>query len=93
MNITRDNKVVYVKEWVDAGVLQLRQLVNLDGQFLSFAELKQQFLKITRTNFLFNEGIINSIKQFERKRNIEVVGNVRLLAHTKVWGCICHRTN
>ena len=43
VNITRDNRVVYVKEWVDAGVLKLRQLVNLDGKFLLLQSLSNNF--------------------------------------------------
>ena len=84
VNITRDKRVVYVKEWVDAGLLTLRQLVNLDGKYLTFAQFKQQFPMITRTNFLVYEGIINSIKQFQRKRKIEGLGNIRLLVYIKV---------
>ena len=88
INIIRYNRVVYVKEWVDAGVLQLRQLVNLDGHFVTFAEFKHHFPMIDRTNFLVYEGIINSIRQSQRKLHIEVTGHQKVLVYTKVWGCI-----
>ena len=33
INILRDKQVIYVKEWVDIGILFVHQLVNVNGDF------------------------------------------------------------
>ena len=41
----------FIKEWVDADIVLIRQLVNLNGQFMTYAEFKTKFSNITRTFF------------------------------------------
>ena len=41
---------------------------------------------IVRTNFLVYKGIINSIRQFQRKLNIEVTGHQKVLNYSgRLW--------
>ena len=35
INIIRDKKTAYIKEWVEADLLFIRQFVNLNGQFMT----------------------------------------------------------
>ena len=70
------NRVVHAKEWADGGVLQLRQLGNLDRHILTFAGLKQQFLMTTRTSVLVYEARRYSIQQFQESSiGIQVIGH------------------
>ena len=44
-------RVVYVKEWFDAGIFFVHQLVNA-GQVFSFHEVRVQFPNMIHTNCL-----------------------------------------
>ena len=65
VNIMRDKKVIFLQEWVDAGILQVKDLVGPGGFFLSFDDFKIRFPTIVRTNFLLYHGVIQAIQQYQ----------------------------
>ena len=85
MNILRDHKVVFVKEWVDAGIVKISHLVDDRGQFLSFEDFVRKYPRITRTNFLMYEGIVRAVRRYLQKFDF-MSENVNVYdAENKVW--------
>jgi len=84
VNILRDRKVIFVKEWCDNDILWIRQLVNDNGNFMCFEEFRMRYPHILRTNFLMYEGIINAIKRYREKYDIKLSSNFKTF-DSKVW--------
>jgi hypothetical protein len=88
VNIRRDGKVVLLKEWIQNEVLFVNQLYNMDsGRFFTFAEFKNQYPQIMRTDFLLYSGVIKAIQQYSTRNDICFDETVRFTA-TKVWTVI-----
>ena len=87
INITRDKKVIYVKEWCDEGVIKIGQLVNADGNFMTFDEFRLEYPNVERTNFLIFEGIIKGIKQYLRKCDLQLSPAFKI-GDPKLWTCL-----
>ena len=85
LNIVRDRGVVFVKEWVDADIVKIGQLMDCKGQFLSFVEFKRKFPTVVRTNFLMYEGIIRALKRYQQE--FEFMSEVDHVcdAENKIW--------
>jgi len=64
VNVLRDRRIVFVKEWCDNGIFFIRQMIGANGNFMSFREFSLQNPNIVRTNYLMYEGILNSIRQY-----------------------------
>ena len=62
INITRDKKIIHLKEWIENDIITLGQLVNENGNFLSFESFKRKFPGVN-TNFLIYQGVIEAIKK------------------------------
>ena len=87
INILRDKNVVYVKEWCNAGVIFVKQLTKDDGTYLSYNEFKVVYPALQRTNFLMFEGIVNAIKRFQKRLNVNLADQVKNFDN-KTWWCI-----
>ena len=87
INILRDRKVVYVKEWCEAGILWIRHLVNLDGTFMNFQQFRLRYPTIMRTNYLMYEGILNAVKLYRQRIDVNLTNTFKNF-HSKVWFCI-----
>jgi exonuclease III len=83
-NITRGHKIIQLKEWINAGVLLIRHLLDENGNFMTFTKFQGCFPTINLTNFLQYAGIINAIKQYQNKLNFECTSKYKILK-TKVW--------
>lgn len=86
-NILRDKKVLYNKEWVDSGILQIKDVVNDDGRFFTFQEFRVRYPRIVRTNFLWYEGVIQAIRMFQGKYDI-ILTACNTVLDGKTWTCI-----
>ena len=84
IHIVRDRKVIFVKEWCDAGIFWIRQLLNDTGSFMNYDEFRQRYPTIVRTNFLMYEGIITAIKEYRRTIDIELSNEFKIF-EPKVW--------
>jgi hypothetical protein len=84
VNILREKKVVFVKEWYDAGILYVRQLLKDNGTFMNFNDFRTKYPAILRTNFLMFEGIMTSIKRYCEKVQVNLLNNTKIL-ETKAW--------
>lgn len=84
INILRGNNVVYIKQWVDAGILQVKHLVSTEGEWLTFQQFTQKFTNIRNANFLLYEGVLNAIKTYQRKLDLILTRHYRL-HDAKCW--------
>ena len=71
------------KNWVDNGILYIRHLIGSNGNFLSFDEFRRQFPAV-RIDCLLYEGIMRSIKVFQKDTRIELT-NCHKAIESKVW--------
>ena len=69
-HITRDGKIIYMKNWFKKGVYRVGHLLSEDG-FLTFDQFKQKYNIIT--DFLTYEGIIQAVKCFQNKLGLYFV--------------------
>ena len=72
--IKRDNKSIYLKEWVENDIIKIRDLM-MEGEeaIMSFDSFKQKYANTNSTNFLMYQGIVNSIRAL--KRSIDIQNN------------------
>ena len=61
VNIKRGKRVVYVKEWFDAGIFFVHQLVNA-GHLFTLREFRVQVPTMVSTNILMYKDSINAIR-------------------------------
>ena len=86
VNIIRDRRVVFIKEWVQSGILYINQLFNIEkGRFLSFAEFRERYPNLQQINFLVYMGIIHAIEQLCDRYDIELTPHYRVMEVSKVW--------
>ncbi len=71
VNVTRDKKLVYIKDWIDNGIVLIRQLLGPHGEYLNLNDFTNQFPHI-KMNFLVYEGIITAIKKYPKKDSVEL---------------------
>ena len=84
VNILRDRRIVYVKEWFDAGILCIRHLYNGNGDLMNFQEFQLNYPNVRRTNFLMYEGILKAIKVYKEKQSIRF-SNTYKIQENKLW--------
>lgn len=82
-NITRDNKVIFVKKWADHNILYVKQLLNDNGNFMNYGEFLIKFPDV-RTNFILFQGILNAVRSYHRKLDVELTSRYKLLDN-KTW--------
>ena len=87
INIIRDKKVIYVKEWYEEGILKVHQLINGNGTFMTFSEFKEKYPNLNKTNFLMFEGILKAIKQFLEKCKLQLTSGYKE-SDSKMWICL-----
>ena len=80
-HITRDGKVVNIRNWSDKGIYRVGQLLN-EGVFLSLDQFKQRYNICV--DFLTYEGIIKAIKCFQNKLGLEAEKDF-ILGDSIVW--------
>ena len=73
----RDNQTVYTKQWVEADILFIRQLVNLNGQLMTYfllynADFGTKFKNTVGTILFMYSGTVNAIRQYQQKCNLEL---------------------
>ena len=74
-NIKYDNKVLFVQDWFTNGVSKIGDLVDNNGNFLTFDAFCQKF-NLNNIHFLLYFGVLNSIRSYMRSCNIRLVDNV-----------------
>ena len=70
--LKRDNKSIYMKEWVENGICKIKDILTEDDVLLDFRKFKEIYPGTINTNFLTYQGIVRSILKF--KRSITVNG-------------------
>ena len=71
VNVTRDKKLVYIKDWIDNGIVLIIQLLGPHGEYLNFNDFTNHFPHIQMI-FLVYEGIITAIKKYPKKDSVEL---------------------
>jgi hypothetical protein len=87
INILRDRRIVFVKEWMDAGIIYIIHLINDNGTLMSFQDFQARYPNIMRTNFLMYEGIITAIRAYQHKLLIDF-SRIYKNMDPKVWTII-----
>lgn len=87
VNILRDNKVVFLKEWFDAGIVYVRQLLTIEGKFMNYIEFKTCYPTIQRTSFLVYSGIIRAVTHYLKTLKLDLTNKFKILK-TKSWHII-----
>ena len=87
INVTRDKKVIHIKEWCEQGIIKIGHIVNAEGNLMTFNEFKVKYPCVNTTNFLTFEGILKAIKQYQQKCNIQLT-SVFQVGDSKIWVCL-----
>lgn len=86
-NIMRGKKVIYIKEWINEGIIQIAHMTNDLGFFMSYREFQNKYPNIQNTNFLIFEGVLKAVKQYKKKCNVELIQNYSE-GDPKFWVCL-----
>ena len=87
-NIVRGRHVVFVQEWYNAGILQINDLMNNDGSFLSFVDFKLKYSNL-HTDFLLYNGILCAIKEYQQRIDFDCTAcNVLVPNENITWSLI-----
>lgn len=62
VNFARDKRIIYIQEWYDSNILQIKDLMDEEGNFLSFEGFQRKYPQLN-TNFLTFMGIVHTIKK------------------------------
>ena len=91
LHIKINKRTIFNQEWYDNGIYQIGHLLDNQGNFLHFRDFQVKYPRI-RTNFLTYMGIINSIKQYQRRErnNYKPGYNIK---SPKVWQVIVKGNN
>ena len=74
-NFTINNKPFYYRDWAQAGIFSVKDLLEDDGSFLTLQNFKDKY-NIQENNFLKFIGCINTIMKYCRKINITLDENI-----------------
>jgi len=85
--LKRDNKSIYMKEWVNNGIYKIKDISNEDDMVLDFRTFKQKYPAIMNTNFLTYQGIVRSILAFKKSINVNMKEK-GLLNLEHIWSII-----
>ena len=80
---------MHAQDWKDKGVTTVEDVVDENGEFLSFERFKEKHHDVS-TNFLVYSGIINAIKAYQKAVNIEPEENCTGSGN-KAWSLIMQR--
>ena len=70
-NICINNQTIFFKSLADNNITKIFHLTNLNGSFLSYDEFRRKYHNV-RLNFVSYNGLINAIRAYQRKLNINV---------------------
>eukprot|EP00916_Digyalum_oweni_P000719 GHVL01001367.1.p1 GENE.GHVL01001367.1~~GHVL01001367.1.p1 ORF type:complete len:211 (+),score=1.21 GHVL01001367.1:1032-1664(+) len=87
LNIIRDHGTIVNKEWIENDVVFVHQLLHLNGHFFTFEEFRLNF-PFVQTNFVFYEGVIKSLRKYQRKVQIDSLNGFQIRDY-KPWQIIC----
>ena len=86
INIKRDKKTVFIKEWKENGILKINDLLDENGVFVNFNYFKESY-NIPQTNYMLYYGIISAVKTYLNKiKQNDCICHYKL--NTEVWSCI-----
>ena len=69
--IKRDKESIYLKEWADQNILKVKDIINTNGELISFQTFKEKYPSATKTNFILYQGIANAVRKYLRSKNWE----------------------
>lgn len=86
VNILKGGNVVFLKTWIDQGIYCVRHLLDDMGNFLSYEAFLEKYENIN-TNFLTFRGVIQAIKAFQTKINIQPIARYKI-KENETWQII-----
>ena len=87
VGITKDKKIVYVKDWIDESSVLVRQLLGPNSEYLNFTDFTNQFPHIKISFLGFMKVLLPLSKKYQQKVNVELSARFSFL-NTKVWTII-----
>ena len=69
-SILIQNRSIYFKDWAEKGVVSVHDLLDEEGNWLSFGKFSNKYN--IRTNFLRYMGIISAVKLFLKAINVDM---------------------
>ena len=69
INICRGKKVIYIKNWIESGIVSVGHLLGPNG-YLSYEDFKAKYPDATM-NFMLFEGIVRSVRHYQARLGLE----------------------
>ena len=73
INICRDKKVIYIRNWIESGVVSVGHLLGPNG-YLSYEDFKAKYPDAI-VNFMLYEGIVCSVRHYQARLGLEFEEN------------------
>ena len=83
IDITIKKRVVYIKDWFDAGTLYVNCLLDKNGSYLTFDRF-EQLLPSVRSNILTYGGVISATRKCHVQTKGELIANYKA-QERKMW--------
>jgi hypothetical protein len=77
-NITVGGQIVCNKNWIEAGIYQICNLLDDEGLYMSFESFKAKYNNL-KVNFLQYRGIIDAVRNYQRELKIIQEPNFKFL--------------
>ena len=72
---TIDKKVIFKETWFVNGIKKVKDFFNDNGRMLTIHEFNNKYL-LNQQQFLFYNGCLETIRQYKRKCNFQVIDNL-----------------
>ena len=69
INICRDKKVIYIRNWIESGIVSVGHLLGPNG-YLSYEDFKAKYPDAI-VNFMLYKGIVRSVTHYQARLGLE----------------------
>jgi hypothetical protein len=76
-DILRDRKVIFIKNWIDAGITQIFHLLNDNGNWYVCNEFCRKYGIVC--NFILYNGVLNAVKKYMSEKNMELPTQLKIM--------------
>ena len=84
--IKRENKTIFIREWILKGILKVGDLLLEDDEFMNYNTFKEKY-DVPHTNFMLYAGIVRAVKRYY-VNNAKDIHNIKRLTSKELWYCI-----
>ena len=76
INICRDKKVFYIRNWIESGIVSFGHLLGPNG-YLSYEHFKAKYPDAI-VNFMLYESIVRSVRHYQARLGLEFEENCNI---------------